>query len=82
MVGAEASLRDVGIHLPQASTRFAVYVEGVQFGNLLLLGGYAPRREPEAKIRWAHWQVTGRRGGRYAARASWPKADRIDRLSK
>jgi len=39
MVGAEASLRDVGIHLPQASTRFAVYVEGVQFGNLLLLGG-------------------------------------------
>jgi hypothetical protein len=62
MVSAEASLRELGIQLPQAPTPFGAYVEGVQTGDLLFFSGNAPCRKPEAKIRWEHRQGTGRRG--------------------
>jgi enamine deaminase RidA (YjgF/YER057c/UK114 family) len=39
MVSAEASLRELGIQLPQAPTPFGAYVEAVQTGDLLFLSG-------------------------------------------
>jgi hypothetical protein len=37
MVSAEASLWELGIQLPQASTPFGAYVDAVQTGDLLSL---------------------------------------------
>src|ERR1700734_833470 len=40
--GAEERLRELGIRLPAAPTPFGTYVEALQTGNLLFLGGMLP----------------------------------------
>ena len=44
MVSAQASLRELGIQLPQASVPFGAYVEAVQTGDLLFFTGGVGRQ--------------------------------------
>ena len=50
MVSAEASLRELGIQLPQAPKPFGAYVEAVQTGNLLFLTGMLPVENQKPKF--------------------------------
>jgi enamine deaminase RidA (YjgF/YER057c/UK114 family) len=50
MVSAEASLRELGIQLPQAPKPFGAYVEAVQTGNLLFLTGMLPVESQKPKF--------------------------------
>ena len=50
MVSAEASLRELGIQLPQAPKPFGAYVEAVQTGNLLFLTGMPPVENQKPKF--------------------------------
>ena len=63
MVSAEASLRELGIQLPQAPTPFGAYVEAVQTGDLLFLSGMLPVENQKPKLagmsarNWTAWQA-------------------------
>ena len=50
MVSAEASLWELAIQLPQASTPFGAYVEAVQTGDLLFLSGVLPVENQKPKF--------------------------------
>jgi enamine deaminase RidA (YjgF/YER057c/UK114 family) len=50
MVGAEKSLWELSIRLPQAPTPFGAYVEAVQTGNLLFLSGMVPIENQKPKF--------------------------------
>jgi len=50
MVSAEASLRELGIQLPQAPTHFGAYVEAIQTGDLLFLSAAWPGFTPAKAI--------------------------------
>jgi enamine deaminase RidA (YjgF/YER057c/UK114 family) len=50
VVSAEASLRELGIQLPQAPKPFGAYVEAVQTGNLLFLTGMLPVENQKPKF--------------------------------
>jgi enamine deaminase RidA (YjgF/YER057c/UK114 family) len=50
MVSAEASLRELGVQLPQAPKPFGAYVEAVQTGNLLFLTGMLPVESQKPKF--------------------------------
>jgi enamine deaminase RidA (YjgF/YER057c/UK114 family) len=50
MVSAEASLRELGIRLPQAPKPFGAYVEAVRTGNLLFLTGMLPIENQKPKF--------------------------------
>lgn len=50
MVGAEASLRGLGIQLPQAPKLFGAYVEAVRTGDLLFLTGMLPVENQKPKF--------------------------------
>jgi enamine deaminase RidA (YjgF/YER057c/UK114 family) len=50
MVSAGASLWELGIQLPQASTPFGAYVEAVQTGDLLFFSGMLPTENQNSNL--------------------------------
>ncbi|MGY3586977.1 enamine deaminase RidA (YjgF/YER057c/UK114 family) [Bradyrhizobium sp. USDA 4341] len=67
MVSAEASLRELGIQLPQAPKPFGAYVEAVQTGNLLFLTGMLPVENQKPKFVGRVGKELGGAAGREAA---------------
>ena len=70
MVSAEASLRELGIQLPQAPTPFGAYVEAVQTGDLLFLSGMLPTENQKPKFVGRIGKELDGAAGREAARVA------------
>ena len=91
MVSAEATLRELGIQLPQPPTPFGAYVEAVQTGNLLFLTGMLPVENQKPKfVGRIGKELDGAAGGKAArlaalnalavARGSLGSLDRVTRV--